>query len=59
MEDREKHEIALFKFSLIAPLVNETYEAASKNEFFRDIASKEHTLPNGTTVRFSSGTIKK
>lgn len=59
MEDKEKHEIALFRFSLIAPLVNETYEAASKNEFFREIASKEHRLPNGTNVKFSSGTIKK
>jgi transposase InsO family protein len=59
MEDKEKHELALFRFSLIAPLANETYEAASKNEFFRVVASKEHTLPNGTTARFSSGTVKK
>lgn len=59
MKDKEKHEIALFRFSLIAPLVNETYEAASKNEFFREIASKDHKLPNGTNAKLSSGTIKK
>jgi putative transposase len=59
MKDKEKHELALFRFALIAPLVNETYEAASKNEFFRAVAAKEHTLPNGTTVRFSSGAVKK
>ena len=51
--------ITLFRFSLIVPLVNETYEAASKNQFFRDIASKEHTLPNGRKIKISSGTIKK
>ncbi len=31
MEKDEKMEIALFKFSLIAPLVNETYESVSKS----------------------------
>lgn len=59
MKDKEKHEIALFRFSLIVPLVNETYDAASKSEFFREIASKEHKLPNGLSVKLSSGTIKK
>lgn len=59
MENKEKQDIALFRFSLIAPLVNETYEAASKNHFYRDVASKSHTLPNGTTVKISSGTVKK
>ncbi len=59
MEDKQKREIALFRFSLIAPLVNETYNTASKSEFYRMIASKEHTLPGGGCARFSSGTIKK
>jgi len=59
VKDKGKQAIALFRFSLIAPLVNETYEAASKNQFFRDIASKEHTLPNGHNIKISSGTIKK
>lgn len=59
MKDEEKRELALFRFSLIAPLVNETYDAISKNQFFRDVAFKEHILPNGSRVKLSSGTIKK
>ena len=59
MSDKILHELALFRFSLIAPVVNNTYDACSKMQFFRDIASKTHTLPDGKTVKFSSGAIKK
>ncbi len=59
MTNKEKQEIALFRFSLIAPLVNGTYNFRSKNEFYRSVALKEHVLSNGKTGRFSSGTIKK
>lgn len=59
MENKEKQDMALFRFSLIAPLVNETYESASKNHFFREVASKTHTLPDGSITKVSSGTIKK
>ncbi len=59
MNDKKQQEMALFRFSLIAPLINETYEAVSKNQYFRDIASKAHTLPDGSIVQFSSGSVKK
>ncbi len=59
MNDKEKQDIGLFKFSLIAPLINDTYEASSKMEYYRKIASKTHTHPNGKKVQYSSGTIKQ
>jgi len=59
MDSKKQQDLALFRFSLIAPLVNETYEAISKSQYFRDIASKKHTLPDGTVAQFSSGAIKK
>ena len=59
MKDDKLHELALFKFSLIAPVVNGTYQAASKMQYYREIASKIHTLPDGKQVRISSNTIKK
>ncbi|MBC8060556.1 MAG: DDE-type integrase/transposase/recombinase [Clostridiaceae bacterium] len=59
MEDKKSQELALFRFSLIAPVINDTYEAPSLSEFFRQVAAKSHTLPGGTSTRFSSGTIKK
>ncbi len=59
MKDDKLHELALFKFSLIAPVVNGTYQAASKMQYYREVASKIHTLPDGKQVRISSNTIKK
>jgi putative transposase len=58
MNNKEIQEIALFKFSLIAPLVNNTYESESKMQYFREMASKTHMLPNGDTAKYSSYTIK-
>lgn len=59
MVDKKLHDIALFRFSLIAPLINETYEAASISQYLREIASKTHTLPDNTVVKYSSSAIKK
>ena len=59
MSNEELQKIALFRFSLIAPLVNNTYEALSKMEYFRNIASREHTLPDGTEVKLAASTLKK
>ena len=59
MNDKDMQELALFKFSLIAPVVNNTYVAISQIQYFRDIAAKSHILPNGKNVKYSSGAIKK
>ncbi len=59
MSDKDLHELALFRFSLIAPVVNDTFDACSQMQFFRDIAAKTHTLPDGKPVKFSAGAIKK
>jgi hypothetical protein len=55
-EDREK--IALFRFALIAPIVNSTFEARSKEEYFRILSKKEHKSPDGSVKRFSPQTYK-
>jgi len=55
-EDLKK--IALFRFSLIAPVVNDTYNAPSKMQYFRNMAAKTHTLPNGDKVKFAFTTLK-
>lgn len=59
MNDKEMQELALFRFSLIAPVVNDSYVAVSKSQYFRDVASKAYTLPDGSAANFSAGTIKK
>lgn len=59
MNDKEIQELALFRFSLISPVVNDSYQSASQAQYFRDVASKAYTLPNGTTANFAASTIKK
>lgn len=58
MDEKTLHEIALFRFSLIAPVVNNTYEGPSKAYFFRELAKREHLLPTGKTERFAADTFK-
>ncbi len=59
MNNEDAKKMALFRFSLIAPLVNDTYDALSKSQYFKNIASKTHELPNGKKIQLSSSTIKK
>ena len=42
----ESEDIGLFRYSLIVPALNETFIEKSRNEYFINIASKQHTLPN-------------
>ncbi len=58
-KENDKNDIALFKFAIIANLVNNTYECKSKEEFFRNAALKKYTLPNGKETTLTAGTIKK
>ena len=50
---------ALFRYSLIVPALNETYTEKSRNEYFINVANKEHELPDGTKKYFSPESIKK
>jgi len=58
MDDEMRSQIALFKFSLIAPLCNNTFDAPSQAAFYRQMAEKAYVLPDGTSKRFTASTIK-
>lgn len=51
-------EIALFRYSLIVPALNGTYLDRSMNEYFINVATKEHILPNGDKRYFDVSSIK-
>lgn len=53
----EARQVALLRFSTIAPLVNNCHDFNSKNAFFRDAATKEFTLPSGKKVHYSPKTF--
>ncbi len=59
MTEEEKQAIALFKYSLIAPLVAGSSMEASKEEYYRITAGKEYTFPNGEKTNYSPTTLKK
>ena len=50
---------ALFRYSLIAPALNEIYTEKSMNEYFINVANKEHELPDGSKKYFNYNSIKK
>ena len=58
-KENDKNAIALFKFAIIAPLVNNNYDYKSKEEFYRVAALKKYTLPNGKETILTAGTIKR
>jgi len=58
MDADMQRQLALLKFSIIAPLCNDTYDAPSKEAFCRRLAQTVYTLPNGKKRSFSADTIK-
>ena len=56
--ERER-DMALFRFSLIAPVVAGTFPQATKMDYYREACEKEHRLPSGKKVRLSPLTLKK
>ena len=58
MNDKEKTDIALFRYGIIAPLVTGCNMTDKKRtEFFRDAAQKTYVRPDGSCIKFSSDTI--
>lgn len=58
-KENNKKEIALFKYGVIAPLINDVHDCKSKEEFYRNAATKKYILPNGKQSVLTPGTIKR
>ncbi len=57
--ENDKNNIALFRFAVISPLINNTNEYKSKEEFYRKASLKKYELPNGNQITLTPGNIKK
>jgi putative transposase len=57
MDQRAKEEIALFRYALIRPLVDEGLSAARSSARLGEIASRSHQYPGGEWRRMSRRTI--
>lgn len=53
-----EHEMALFKYNLIAPLINGTYTETSIKAYCVNVSMKTYILPDGSIKRFSHETIR-
>jgi putative transposase len=58
MNEEERKDLALFRYQLIAPLLRMT-ERGAIQAALNSIAKEEHTLPNGSTRRFSVRTLER
>ncbi len=56
----QKQQVALFRYSVIAPLETGTSDPSiSNNEFFRQAAKKTYTGPNGKPTTVGTSTVEK
>ena len=56
-KDQYYNDLGLFRFSLIAPAINNNHTFTTNNEYFRDISIRKHIF-NGKECSFSINTIK-
>ena len=59
MTEQEKNDIALLRYSIIAPVITKTAPTGFKSDFFKEAGEKTYTLPNGKRAKFSWKTIEK
>ena len=57
--DKLFQEIALFRYSLIAPAVVDTFEAPSLAQYFRNVAAMSHLHPDGRQVAVTASTLQR
>jgi len=58
-KDKKDLQIALFRYSLIAPAITNTFEAPSLAQYFRNIAAKKHTGPDGKQVTVTYHSLER
>lgn len=58
MDDETRQKMALFKYSLIAPLITETFTQSSAKEYLLYVCSKKYDTPANGEKEYSPETLK-
>lgn len=58
MDEDLRQKIALFRFSLIAPILNNTFQNKTVKEYLQEICAKKYDSPNGLKKEYAPATIK-
>lgn len=59
MDEDLRREIALFKFALIAPILNNTYHNKTVKEYLQEICANKYDSPTGLKKEYAPATIKE
>lgn len=59
MDEDLRREIALFRYSLIAPILNENFHHDTVSDYLKDICGKEYDVPLGLKKEYAPATIKE
>jgi transposase InsO family protein len=57
MQEKSQQDMAMFRFGLIAPVINGTYTEPSKMAYYRNVVSNPLELPDGSKVTYSANTL--
>lgn len=58
MDDDERQKIALWRLSVLGPLISARLEHGDRREYFAQTAARVHQMPDGRQVRLSARTIE-
>jgi transposase InsO family protein len=58
-KEEKNQQTALFRYSLIAPAVADTFEVPSLAQYFRNIAAKKHKNPDGVYVSVTFHSLER
>lgn len=58
MDNDLKQKVALFRYSLIAPLLTNTFSQSTAKEYLQEVTAKTFDVPGGASKSFSPSTIK-
>lgn len=56
MNEKEREQVALFRYGLIAPLLN---EQVNSNEYFKELEGKVHSIPSYGERKIAAKTVKE
>lgn len=59
MDVNLRQQIALFRYSLIAPLITDTFTQKSAKEYLEQVSAKKHPTPHGETKEYAPETLKE
>jgi transposase InsO family protein len=58
MNDSNNYQMAMFRFGLIAPVINGTYVGPSRLAYYRSCVENGLTHPDGTKASYAAGTLR-